>query len=249
MTRARPAHLRVTRRLADAGRMDAHRALRTLLSTIAFFAFLVAGGWAFPGGALVAAPPAQTRPTSEPYKGDLSIFEYKDRDQKLQIQRVMDLLGVSPGKTVADVGAGSGWFTTRAAARVGAGGVVYAEDINPDAIEYIRQRAAKEKLQNVRVLLGTPDNPQLPADSVDVVLMLKTYHEIAHPVLLLKNLTPSLRSGARIGIIDKNGNGTDHGIMPDVIEREMAQAGFKRVGKYDFTKADGQDYFLIFTRK
>ncbi|HWZ13301.1 MAG TPA: class I SAM-dependent methyltransferase, partial [Acidobacteriaceae bacterium] len=130
-----------------------------------------------------------------------------------------------------------------------AGGVVYAEDINPDAIEYIRQRAAKEKLQNVRVLLGTPDNPQLPADSVDVVLMLKTYHEIAHPVLLLKNLTPSLRSGARIGIIDKNGNGTDHGIMPDVIEREMAQAGFKRVGKYDFTKADGQDYFLIFTRK
>jgi ubiquinone/menaquinone biosynthesis C-methylase UbiE len=147
------------------------------------------------------------------------------------------------------VGAGSGWFTVRAAARVGADGVVYAEDINPDAIEYIKQRAVKEKLQNVRVLRGTPDDPQLPADSVDVVLMLKTYHEIAHPVLLLRNLTPSLKSGARIGVIDKNGDGTNHGIMPDVIEREMAQAGFKRVGKYDFTKADGQDYFLIFTHK
>jgi predicted methyltransferase len=229
--------------------MDSARTLRTLLSTIVFFAFVVSGGCAFISPAQVAAPPAQTRPTSEPYKGDLSIFEYKDRDQKLQIQRVMDLLGISAGKTVADVGAGSGWFTVRAAARVGADGVVYAEDINPDAIEYIKQRAVKEKLQNVRVLRGTPDDPQLPADSVDVVLMLKTYHEIAHPVLLLRNLTPSLKSGARIGVIDKNGDGTNHGIMPDVIEREMAQAGFKRVGKYDFTKADGQDYFLIFTHK
>ncbi len=196
-----------------------------------------------------AQPQTQARPTSEPYTGDLSIFEYKDRDKKLQIDRVMDLLGITSGKAVADIGAGSGWFTVRASDRVGATGLVYAEDINPDAIEYIRQRAIREKLKNVNAILGTPNNPQLSPDSIDAVLMLKTYHEISNPVLLLKNLTPSLKSGALIGIIDKNGNGTDHGIMPGVIEREMAEAGFKRVGKYDFTKADGEDYFLIFARK
>jgi SAM-dependent methyltransferase len=186
------------------------------------------------------------RPTSRPYAGDLSIFEYPDRDKKLHVERVMDLLGIVPGKVVADVGAGSGWFTVRAAARVGADGVVYAEDINPAAIDYITQRAAREKLSNVRPVLGSVDDTKLPAQSVDAVLILKTYHEFAHPVPLMEKLKGSLRPGAKIGIIDRNGDGTDHGVMPDVVEREMAQAGFKQVGKYDFTKSDGQDYFLIF---
>jgi len=187
------------------------------------------------------------RPTSTPYAGDLSIFEYPGRDQKLHVNRVMDLLGIVPGKSVADIGAGSGWFTVRAAARVGAGGAVYAEDINPDAIQYITDRAAREKLSNVHAVLGTVDDTQLPANSVDAVLILKSYHEFAHPVPLMQRLRLSLKPGAKVGIIDRYGDGTDHGIMPEVVEQEMAQAGFKRVGKYDFTKTDGEDYFLIFT--
>ncbi len=195
-------------------------------------------------------PVAQAkRPTSTPYAGDLSIFEYPDRDKKLHIDRVMDLLGIAADKGVADIGAGSGWFTVRAAARVGHGGAVYAEDINPKAIDYITQRAANERLTNIHPVLGDVDDTKLPANSVDAVLILKTYHEFAHPIPLLEKLKPSLRPGAKIGIIDRNGNGTDHGIMPDIVEREMVQAGFKRVGKYDFTKDDGQDYFLIFTVK
>jgi SAM-dependent methyltransferase len=186
------------------------------------------------------------RPTSKPYAGDLSIFEYPDRDKKLHVDRVMDLLGLAPGKVAADIGAGSGWFTVRAAARVAPGGMVYAEDINPEAIDYITQRAAREKLPNVRPILGTVDDTKLPDNSVDAVLILKTYHEFAHPIPLMEKLKLSLKPGAKIGIIDRNGDGADHGIMPDVVEHEMAQAGFKRVGKYDFTKTDGQDYFLIF---
>ncbi len=189
------------------------------------------------------------RPTSTPYAGDLSIFEYPDRDKKLQIDRVMDLLGVGPGKAVADVGAGSGWFTVRAAARVGPGGVVYAEDINPKAIEYISQRAAREKLGNVRPVLGSVADANLPKNSVDAVLTLKTYHEFAQPIPLMEKLKLSLKPGAKVGIIDRNGDGTDHGVMPEVVEREMGQAGFQRIGKYDFTKSDGQDYFLIFTAR
>src|SRR2546430_16172568 len=87
--------------------------------------------------------PAQTQQhkTSEPYTGDLSIFESPGRDERLHINRVMDILGVAPGKSVADIGAGSGWFTVRAAKRVGKDGLVYAIDINPDAIRYIDERA------------------------------------------------------------------------------------------------------------
>jgi predicted methyltransferase len=188
----------------------------------------------------------QQRPTSTPYSGDLSIFEYPERDKKLQIDRVMDLLGITAGKNVADIGAGSGWFTVRAARRVGPTGAVIAEDINPVAIEYIGKRALKDNLQNVRTVLGAPDDPRLPAGSVDAVLMLKVYHEIAHPVMAMRALRPALRSGAKVGIIDRNGSGADHGLNHDVVVKEMAEAGYKLVGTYDFTKADGQDYFLIF---
>lgn len=191
---------------------------------------------------------AAPRPTSTPYAGDLSIFEYPDRDRKLQIERVMDLLKIQPGKSVADIGAGSGWFTVRAARRVGLGGTVFAEEINPRAIDFIADRAKKEKLANIKTVLGTFDDAKLPASSVDAVLMLKVYHEIAHPVVVLQGMLPALRAGARIGIIDRNGDGsgTDHGIQQAVVVKEMGEAGYKLVGRYDFTKADGQDYFLVF---
>jgi 2-polyprenyl-3-methyl-5-hydroxy-6-metoxy-1,4-benzoquinol methylase len=186
------------------------------------------------------------RPTSTPYTGDLSIFEYPDRDKKLQIDRVMDLLGITPGKNVADIGAGSGWFTVRAARRVGPTGAVIAEDINPLAIEYIGKRALQENLPNVRTVLGSADDPRLPSGSVDAVLMLKMYHEIAHPLTTMKILQRALRPGAKVGIIDRNGNGANHGVNRDVVVKEMARTGYKLVGAYDFTKADGEDYFLIF---
>jgi len=199
------------------------------------------------------AAPAQSqnspRETSRPYSGDLSIFEYPDRDKKLQIDRVMDLLGITAGKNVGDIGAGSGWFTVRASKRVGPTGVVLAEDINPLAIEYIGKRIKTESLTNVKTVLGQPDDPMLPSGSVDTVLLLKVYHEIAHPVDFMKKLKPALRTGGKIGIIDKNGNGGDHGISHDVVEKEMGEAGFKLVSTYDFTKADGQDYFMIFVAK
>jgi SAM-dependent methyltransferase len=189
------------------------------------------------------------RPTSTPYSGDLSIFEYPDRDQKLQVNRVMDLLGITAGKTVADIGAGSGWFTVRAAARVGDKGSVIAEDINPKAIDYIHQRAIKENLPRIRTVLGTPDDPNLPPNSIDAVLLLKVYHEVAHPIPFMQAVRASLAPGAKVGIIDRNGNGANHGLNRDVVVREMGQAGYKLAEHYDFTKADGQDYFLIFVSK
>jgi SAM-dependent methyltransferase len=193
------------------------------------------------------AAPAQ-RKTSEPYTGDLSIFDSPGRDERLQINRVMDILGIGPGKAVADIGAGSGWFTVRAARRVGASGMVYAVDINPEAVKYIGERAKKEQLQNVKAVLSKADDPTLPAGSVDAVLMLKTYHEIAQPVTLLRNLYAGLRPGAKVGIIDRNGNGEDHGVGRDVVLGEAREAGYKLIESYDFVKGDKMDYFLVLER-
>ena len=194
---------------------------------------------------------AQTpqHPTSTPYAGDLSIFEDPNRAQHLQIDRVMDILHLHAGSTLADIGAGGGWFSVRAAKRVGPTGTVIAEDINPTYITAIRDRATREHLPNIHPLLGTPDNPALTPNSLDAALMLKVYHEIAHPQLVLANLHAALKPGARFGIIDRNGTGDDHGLNEPILRAEVEAAGFKQVARYDFTKADGQDYFLIFEKK
>lgn len=209
---------------------------------------LAASVWLVQG--LDASPP-QTKPrkTSKPYTGDLSIFDSAGREDRLQINRVMDILGITPGKNVADIGAGSGWFTVRAARRVTESGNVYAVDINPEATQYIESRAEKEQLHNVKTVLSKADDPQLPANTVDAVLLLKTYHEVEKPVVLLRNLRASLRPGAKVGIIDRNGNGENHGVGKDVVLREASEAGYALNGQYDFVKDDDMDYFLVFTLK
>ncbi len=201
-----------------------------------------------PASPLWQSQATDSRKTSTPYTGDLSIFESPGRDQRLQIDRVMDILAIVPGRNVADVGAGSGWFTVRAARRVGEGGKVFAVDINPEAIRYIENRAQKEKLHNVSAIQGREDDPTLPAAQVDAVLLLKTYHEVAKPVALLRNLKSALRPGAKVGIIDRNGNGENHGVQRKVVIEEAAEAGYELKGTYDFVK-DDMDYFLVFEVK
>ena len=219
-----------------------------MYATRALVMALVLAGFPLAHTQTVAAPAqhTQTRKTSEPYKGDLSVFDSPGRDERLQINRVMEILGIDAGKSVADIGAGSGWFTVRAARRVGESGTAFAVDINPEAVRYIEDRARKEHLHNVQALLSKPDDPMLPAHSVDAVLMLKTYHEIEHPITLLRNLRASLKSGARVGIIDRNGNGENHGVNREVVIREAKEAGYLLDQQLDW-KRDGMDYFLIFT--
>ena len=191
---------------------------------------------------------AVSRPVSEPYTGDLSIFESPEREKNLQIFRVMDILGIGENSNVADIGAGSGWFTTRAAKRA-TKGTVYAVEINQDYLNYIDERAKKEKLPNIKTVLDKGDNATLADNSVDAVLILKTYHEIEQPIRLLEGLKKSMRPKAKLGIIDRNGAGDDHGIEQQQVVKEAEQAGFKLVDKYDFVKPDGMDYFLVFQAK
>jgi protein-L-isoaspartate O-methyltransferase len=232
--------------------------LRGLLSVFLLAALAGCSAVAFqqprpapPPAATPSATPAADdrieRATSEPYTGDLSIFEDPERDRKLQVERVLDVLGVREGARVADIGAGSGWFTVRAARRAGTSGLVYAVEINEGFVKHIEERARKEDLPNVRTVLGAEDDPRLPPASVDAVLILKTYHEIAQPVRLLTRLRPSLRAGARLGIIDRKGSGEDHGVEREVVVREAERAGYRLAEEHDFVKGDGMDYFLVFT--
>jgi len=170
-----------------------------------------------PTPAPTATPQKQSdkidRPASEPYTGSLSQFEDPKRDENLQPNRIMDVLGIKDGSRVADIGAGSGWFTVRAARRVGNNGAVYAVEINSDYLKHIEERAKRENLPNIHTILGKEDDPLLPANSVDAVLLLKTYHEVAQPIRLLRRTREAMRAGALLGIIDRNGEAGSHGII------------------------------------
>lgn len=207
-----------------------------------------------PAPAATATPPAAAsddkidRPVSEAYTGDLSIFEDAKRAENLQIDRVMDILKITDGSSVADIGAGGGWFSTRAAKRVGAGGRVYAVEINPEYVKAIDERAKRENFANIQTVLGTESDPKLAENTVDAALILKTYHEIAEPITVLRNLKKAMRRDALLGIIDRNGTGGDHGIDMNKVVEELKRAGFEKVADYDFVKPDGMDYLLVFKK-
>ena len=192
-----------------------------------------------------ASTTPEGRPVSAPYVGDLTVFDRPERAAKLQVERVMDVLGLAPGRAVADIGAGSGWFSMLAARRVAPDGTVYAVDINPTAVATIAERAAREGLANVLAAQGGADDANLPRASVDAVLFLNAYHEVGQPVALLRALHPALRPGARVGVIDRNGRGDDHGVAAAVVKDEAARAGYRLVDEQDVVKGDGMDYFLV----
>lgn len=159
------------------------------------------------------------------------------------------MLGIVPGAAVADIGAGGGWFAVRAAQRVGPSGLVYAIEINPEYVELIEARARREQLPNVRSRLGSETDPGLPHSSLDVVLLLKTYHELSAPLAMMQKLHSAMRPSARLGVIDRNGRGDDHGIDEAVVRREITSAGFTFRERHDLKSEEERvDYFLVFVR-
>jgi len=176
---------------------------------------------------------AQARPKAPLFPPqDLGLLESPDRDQWNKPDQIMDALGIADGSVVAELGAGGGWFTVHLARRVGPNGLVYAEDIQPQMIEYIGRRVQREGLANVRTVLGTAQDPRLPA-GIDVVLIMDVYQEIEDPVTLLRNVERSLRPQGRIGIVNfiKGGGGPgpapDERVDPDVVIRTAASAGLQ----------------------
>jgi len=175
--------------------------------------------------ALVAFPGltrTQERRHSRQFPPDaLGELEGPDRERWQQPDLIMDALGIHEGSSVADLGAGGGWFTVRLARRVGPNGRIYAQDVQKPMIESMERRIRREGLTNVTMVLGTEDDPKLPAP-VDAVLIVGVYGEVDRPVEWLKNVSNVLRSGGRIGVVDFRKDGFGPG--PDPLDERVDEA-------------------------
>jgi SAM-dependent methyltransferase len=161
------------------------------------------------------------------------------RDKAGESVEVMDRAGVKAGMTVADIGAGEGYYTIRLAARVGTEGRVLAQDIIPEVRDKLADRVERDKLAAVTVKLGTPDDPGLPPNSFDRVFLIHMYHEIASPYAFLWNLRPATKAGGRVIVVDANRATNQHGTPPKLLECEFAAVGYKMVDFQDMPAAGG----------
>lgn len=198
------------------------------------------------------APQQQPQPHGRLFPPqDLGLLEAPDRDIWQHPDQVMDELGIAEATVVADIGAGSGWFTIRLARRVGPNGIVYAEDVQPEMLMAIKRRVDAEGLRNVKPVLGLGSDPQLPAGSIDAALMVDAYHEIVDRVTLLRNLAKALRPGGRIGVIDFKQEGGGPGppieerVSPETVVDDARKAGLQLLSQATFLP---YQYFLIFER-
>jgi predicted methyltransferase len=196
-----------------------------------------------------AAPFAQHTRLFRPE--DLSELEAPDRDEWQEPGKIMDILGIGDASVVADLGAGSGWFTIRLANRVGPNGLVYAEDVQRPMIQAIKVRVDRLGLKNVVTVLGTQTEARLP-QPVDAVLIVDAYHEMEQPVALLRNVTKSLKPMARIGIVDfrKDGGGPgpamEERVDPETVIRDVQAAGLVLRSRETFLK---YQYMLVFEKR
>jgi ubiquinone/menaquinone biosynthesis C-methylase UbiE len=174
-----------------------------------------------------------------------------ERDQEEDPDRAIDVLKLPKGATVADIGAGSGYMTEKLSKKVGPMGKVYASDIQPGMIDLLTKRVAKRKLANVTPILGVQDDPRLPVEAIDLVLMVDVYHELSQPQLMLRHIKASLKPGGRLVLVEYRKEDPNVPIKPEhkmsVAEAklEVEAEGFKLTT----TNEDlPRQHILIFTR-
>jgi SAM-dependent methyltransferase len=166
------------------------------------------------------------------------------RDRLGEAEEVMDLAGVKPGMSVADVGAGEGYYTVRLARVVGPKGRVLGEDILPEVRDALSDRVQRERIDNVAVKLGTPDNPMLPAASFDRVFLVHMYHEVQSPYAFLWHLREGVKADGLVVVVDSNRPVKQHGMPPAELKCELAALNMQAV-KFNML-AGGEDYLMAF---
>src|SRR5215471_5769489 len=178
-------------------------------------------------GAPAAAFPKPDRPVADIVSPIW--HDEKERDDAGEPSQLVRLLGIKSGMTVADIGAGSGYYVVRLAPIVGPSGRIIAQDVEAEYLQGLGKRVRDLALRNVTLALGEPHDPRLPVRSLDVAILVHMYHEITQPYGLLYNLAPALRPGARVGIVDAAGPTAEHGTPPNLLRCELAAVGYREL--------------------
>lgn len=163
------------------------------------------------------------------------------RDREGEARQVFDYLGLEPGVRVADIGAGSGYYTVRLAQRLGSRSVIYGEDIEEAYLGRLQARLEHEKVRGVTLVLGAAADPELPPASVDLALMSHMYHEIANPYEFLYNLAPAIVPGGRVAVVDVDRPISRHGTPASLLKCEMGAMGFRERG---VQRLDGDETYV-----
>lgn len=169
--------------------------------------------------------PKADRPVAQ--AGDGGFATEVQRDSVNEANVVMDLADIREGMSVADLGAGEGYYTSRLAQRVGQKGRVLAEDIDQKATERLGSRILREGLENVSIKLGVEDDPRLPADSFDRIFLVHVYHQVSEPYAFLWRMRPALRPGGRVIVVEVDHDTSAHGIAPALLFCEFASVGLR----------------------
>lgn len=166
------------------------------------------------------------------------------RDRLGEAEAVMDLAGLMPGMSVADIGAGEGYYTIRLAKAVGDGGRVLAQDIVPDVRDALARRVHREDLDNVSVRLGAAADPRLPPRSFDRIFLVHMYHEVTEPYEFLWNLREGLAQGGEVVVVAADRPITRHGMPPELLDCEFESVGMERIRTAQIPGADA--YFASY---
>jgi SAM-dependent methyltransferase len=200
-------------------------------------------GYLGPAGEPARAFPAPRRPVADIVSPTRS--NEKKRDAGDETGQLVRLLGLKPGMTLGDIGAGNGYHALRLSKVIGPSGVIVAQDVKAEYLGELARRARRMNLANVKLALGEPHDPRLPPASLDAAILVHMYHEVAQPYAFLYNLAPALRPGARIGIVDLDRSTGNHGTPPDLLRCELAAVGYREVGFHTLT-GDDAGYLAIF---
>ncbi len=171
--------------------------------------------------------PAPDRPVASIITSHSGAEDYRDRSG--EATGTMAAIGVRAGLTIADIGAGDGYFTTRLSPRLGPTGQVIATDVTPEYLARLRARVASENLSNVTLIQGGFDDPKLPPTSVDVALMVRMYHEIEQPYAFLWRLRDALKPGGTVAVSERDRPTADHGTPPNLLRCEFEAVGYKQI--------------------
>ncbi|MGU3540152.1 class I SAM-dependent methyltransferase [Methylobacterium sp. A54F] len=195
-----------------------------------------------PPGTPDSAFPRPDRPVAEIIAAQWALE--KEREAADEFGQVARLMRIAPGETVADIGAGSGYYAVRLSPLVGATGRVLAEDLTPGYLRDLEARIRREGLGNVTVVRGEAHDPRLPAASVDAAVLVHMYHEITQPYGLLHNLAAAMKPGGRVGIVDADDIPSRHGTPPKLLRCELAAAGYRETAFTTLT--GGVGYLAVF---